>query len=241
MEKLHNKDIIPNLLVDLDSLMDTRLPYLSSLSTKVAKEVIDNGYYTNRLKDQFNTIPYDLFTPIYRNRSKLALKLATPTNMLAFIGSYITEALLETKSSGVSKKIKLYINTYPYTLSTIENNHIVMGIRRAIAYDIDIEAVYMSFDDLTPKWVDANLAAMIMYNGIDWLEYHSAYGLLKEHKLSTTALFVPTLTYSNSTLPFKTPKELEEFFTTIEETYSPIIKLKFMSTTAFSSVLCNKD
>lgn len=238
-EEIEDVDSIINVLVDLDSIMDTRLPVLYAIDEDVAERAIKTGTYFSRYKDEFEYITLDIFKPIYNDRTKNVLSLATPTKMLDTISDYCSEALLQNKSTGGNGKLTIYINIFPYELSPTEYDNLASGVRYMIG-DVDVKIVSMSISELTPKWVDDNLALLVLYQGLDWLEYHTAMVNIIKNPINNVALMVPATVIGNVKLKTAKSNDMIKFFTDIEEMSKTLVKLKFISIANYCGALNEK-
>jgi len=232
-------DSIIHVLVDLDSIMDTRLPVLYAIDENVAEKVVKSGSYFKRYKDEFEHITMDIFKPLYNDRTRNVLTLATPTKMLDTISDYCSEAILQNKKTGGEGKLTVYLNIYPYNLSVDEFDNLASGIRYMIG-DVDVTIVSMSKEELTPKWVDDNLAMLVLYQGLDWLEYHTAMLNIIKNPINNVALMVPATVIGNVKLTTTKPSEIIKFFTDMEEMSKTLIKLKFIGIANYCGALNKK-
>lgn len=232
-------DSIIHVLVDLDSIMDTRLPVLYAIDENLAERVVKNNTYFKRYKDEFEYVTVDMFKPLYNDRTKNVLSLATPTAMLDTISDYCSEAILQNKKTGGDGKLIVYVNIYPYDLSVDEFDNLASGIRYMIG-DVDVSIVSMSKEELTPKWVDDNLAMLVLYQGLDWLEYHTAMLNLIKNPINNVALMVPATVIGNVKLKTTKANDIIKFFTDMEEMSKTLVKLKFIGINNYCGMLKQK-
>lgn len=224
------KDVI-NAYTTLDTILDTRLPVLTVMAPKVAQKVVNNMYYYSRIMDEFDIIPYNMFKPIYESRSKAILKVATPTYILESIRDYINESIHTSKERGSYDEMILYVNSYPYKLNEVEVTNLTIGLTNMFP-NVIVEIINKSPLELTPKWIDTNIAVMFDYNGLEWIELHNSLGNLIKDPVIEVAMFVPTLInrYIDTTDFNKKIKDIEEMF-------KPIIRLNFHPTIGFCSAI----
>ena len=225
-----SKEVL-NVYTTLDTLLDTRLPVLTVMAPKIAQKVVNNMYYYSRVMDEFESIPYNMFRPLYENRSKAVLNLATPTYILETIKNYVNEAIHAAKERGESGEVNLYVNSYPYKLTEVEITNLIIGITNMLP-NVNVTIIDRSPIELTPEWVDKNIAVMFDYEGLSWIELHNSLGHLIKNPLVEIALFVPALvTRTIDTINFE--KKLKE----VEEMFKPIIRLTFHPTIGFCSAI----
>lgn len=219
-----------NIYIELDCILDTRLPLLDTLCESTAIEMVSSGAYHNRYMDEFGNIPITLFKELYKQRNKGILKLALPTpifevvNMIAV--RYITD-------KGNQQVPILYINTFPYSLNKEEQKNILEYLSPMFQSYI-VELVYMNPEtEVVPKWVDKNVDSLIMYNGGEWIEYHNAVGNLSNCPLVLKTLVTPALVVEK-------PKELKInhlLFRSVQEGVKPNINLEYIDSKYFSGII----
>lgn len=184
-----DKTPVRNLYFDLDTMLDTRLPIIYLLDKELASDIVNSGAYHTRRKDNFREISYDIFMPLYRNRSKVILELALPTPMLNMIRAHYGD-IVETqfKEGDTDKKACIYINIYPYDLGANEIENLRFIISKIIP-KAELKFISMSNGELTPDWVYDTIGTLFKYDGLEWLEYHVGNGNLINRPLLNTHLF----------------------------------------------------
>ena len=181
-----------NLLVDLDSLFDTRLPVLMGISEAAAYNVLNSGYYYNRVKDEFDLIPASIFRTIYRYRTKGVLEYALPTHIFNVMASILDDIYRDDTKNVLNKDDKyLYINLYPYELSVNEKDILSSAIKQLIP-PVNIKFINVSNVELTPKWIYNNVSSMIKYDLQDWVEWHVSDLSLLEQPILDVLCIGPT-------------------------------------------------
>jgi len=222
-----------DIFIDLDSLMDTRLPVIYQIDENLAEEELGSGKYQNRIIDEFGYISKKMFQSLYRDRNKTILGLATPTNMLKLLSDYYKELKSSNVKHGYTDTVNIYLNIYPYDLNIVETTHLANAITATLDDDIVVKIVKMSPTELTPMWVDENLAAMVLYNGMEWVEIHTANLNLINNPLLDVGLMVPALIMTKKNM-LKTNEDLDGFFDSIESSMESLIKLKMLPAKDFS-------
>jgi len=232
MSKNRDEVYIENVMVDLDCLLDTRLPVLYYLAPDVAKTMLKDDSYRKRVIDRFGNIPDKLFRAYYRERSKNVLGLATPTPMVDLVIDYCQEAYYSATSASLNKIPTLYINTYPYNLNEEESMNILELIYKLLPVNVNVDMVCMSHAELTPTFVDANVATIIKYDALEWLEYQSAIGNLAKMPLLRNCVIAPLLASANTPSASITQEAFEE----VRSAFGPITNLVFIQSRIFSSL-----
>jgi len=221
-----------NILVELDALFDTRLPLIYLISPTIAGSIAQDGSYFERVKDVFGYLSEDIFKPIYNNRNKKLLELATPTEMFTLVKEYIITANHLNRSTGGEDPVILYVNIHPYNLSLEEQETMIDVIRDTISKDVIIKLVKMDTTELTPSWVEDNVGYLIMYHGLDWLEYHIANQNIAKTPLIGISLLIPTIV----SYVINDNDITKELFTTMMKQMSTVIRLGFIKNSYFSQI-----
>ena len=221
-----------NVLIDLDSVLDTRLPILLALHEPTAKDVMRNDHYRKRIKDTFGNIPYAIFNRFYSKRSKDVLIMATPTPMLELLKEYCIEAYTSLEAESEDVIPTLIVNTYPYTLANDEKLRLLKLFSASMPVKINIDIVDMDNDELNPKYISDNVSAFIKYDMINWLEYHNSMGRLTKHPLLNTSCVAPMIANGN-----KPSKEItQDDFDNLRSMFGPLTNLVLLQSRVFSTI-----
>lgn len=182
-----------NILLDLDTLLDTRLPIYYALSTEVASDMLSKDLYHRRIEEGYGVVTKDIFDIFYRQRDKNVLEFATPTTMLDLLGSYCvrTEELMEVTDS--REPLTVYLNVYPYDLNLDEQEAFITMLKVKIPIDINVKVVSMSNKELTPEWVVDNLNTVIKYDALEWLNLQIATSEIFKSPLLSVNLIGPSI------------------------------------------------
>lgn len=222
---------ILNVYVDIDSVMDTRLPLIYFIDEELANKITTDGSYYNRFIDEFDYITSNIFSPLYKDRNKTLLSLATPTHIMKLIKEYINEVVYSDKSIDGTGEVKLYFNIYPYALTLTEIAYMEAGLVKTLP-GIDIKIVSMKQSEVTPKWINANVSIMIMYKGIEWVELHTSTLDLIKCPLVDVTMLTPALILGNKAA-IKSVDNGDEFFNEIESKLTTLIKIKMLPVNDF--------
>lgn len=219
-----------NVYIDLDCILDTRLPVLYALSEDIAKESLRSGYYHKRVSDNFGIIPNGLFYHYYDKRTKYVLALATPTPMFELLLELTEEAATSIVTDSIETIPTLYVNTYPYELNEEEAVTILKLLYTVIPVQMNFDLICKSLTELTPEWVDANANTVIKYDIVKWLELHSSLGNLSTCPLLRGACIGPLIATGNIPVSEITQESFEE----TRSTLGPMCNLVFMQSRLFS-------
>lgn len=218
-----------NILIDIDSIMDTRLVMLYSINEELAIEIFNSTYHL-RTTDIFGNIPYNLFKGLHDLRNKAILNYAIPTNALSIVTSILATNVADIKN--LDENYTIYLNTYPYKLNKVEEDNFTKTIEK-IAPDADIEFLYLSKKELTPNIInEKEIYSIIMYDGAEWLEKQNRLLNIVDNPLLGKTLFIPAIV--NERLP--NLKINRNLFDTISKSLELIMTVIFVDVEYFSPI-----
>jgi len=220
------------ILVDVDTIMDTRLPLVFMMSPDIGRTILKDGSYVNRKKNNFKTISSDVFNTLYRNRKKELLTFATPTHILSLIKSQYGD--FKNNELYIDSDIKptIYLNTYPYTFNSVEAQNFEFMIQKYIP-DANVKTINLSNIELTPEWLHNNIKIVFKYDILDWIEYHTAKGNLVNRPLLDVCVIGPALitgVISSRTIT-------KDTFNSLISAVSTVIDLSIIDVSYFSAVV----
>lgn len=173
-----------SLYIDLDAILDTRLPFLYLLTD--GKKVGEIDYY-NRIKDNFGTIPDKVFKYYYKFRNKNILTKAMPTAVFELITPMIQDFILLNKKG---EKFNIYLNTYPYTLNVQEFANL-RNVFEGVYDDIELHHLCQDKYKLDLGWLINNVDIFVMYDGLEWLNYKILTGELLKNAMLDKMMITP--------------------------------------------------
>lgn len=225
-----------NFFIDIDSILDTRFSVLYALNQNKAIELITNGEYGKRKKDVFDNISSDIFLPMYRKRTKYMLSVATMTKSIKLVTEFLIESVSEIKNIENGLHSYLYINTYPYNLNKTEQDNISKLLLNILPTFVEIKYVDMSFEELTPEWLSGNVNNIMLYNGLEWIEFHTSNNNLLRRPLIDTYLYIPTIANGST----KSKDINNNFFNTLSNSLGGLITLVPIDISYFCTSLTKK-
>lgn len=170
MKEGFNHETKSSLYIDLDSLYDTRLAILEAVDPAYAAYLLTHDYYT-REYDKFIFIDEATYDLIWRNRDINYLKSALTTPMVDFVAKFVSDSIERRNSSPFDSNIEIYLNIWPYKMSTETAKQFAKPILKIIdGENIALNIVNMKPSDVTIKWCREKLAVMVMYEVSEWLE-----------------------------------------------------------------------
>jgi len=225
-----NRETDASILVDLDSILDTRLPVVYALHKPTAEAIIKSGYYKRRAKDTFGNIAYSIFRDYYNIRNENILKLAAPTPMLELIKEYCIEANTTSLIENLGATPRLIVNVYPYDLLDSEKKALLKLFHSEMPAQMDIDIIYKNIDEMDPKYILSMATTFIYYDMLEWLEYHTSVGNITDGSLLGISCIAPML--ANGEVP---TKELtQDHFDNLRAMFGPFTNLVILQPRMFS-------
>lgn len=217
-----------SIYVELDCLLDTRLPLLYMISEKTAERVLYSGYYHTRHMDQFDCISHDIFTSLYNRRTKILLFMSTKTPMLNVVKEHYGEIITDLTNIDHEEDYTIFLNTWPYELQDTEKQSFEYLLKQTIP-DCIVKIIDMSPHDLTPTWLYDHIGTMVMYEPMRWLEFHTSTRDLITNPLVNIQCYSPMMTRSS---------DKDEIYRSLE-LYKMYIDINFLNVSYFSIELEN--
>lgn len=222
-----DKPVYSTLFIELDALLDSRASTLFNLNKDYLSSILGKEYF-ERISDEFEIEGYK---EAYQNRNRETLKSALLTEIAGLIIDFCEKTLEVTAQSPFHFSPKIVINVHPYKLEESEINLIIAAVRSLIKGICDIEAVDMSYEELTPTYVKSKLTVLILYDYPMWLETHSLNKNFEKTICPQVTLFGPKIA-------FKKIDSIDSMetnpFDAMEELVAPLISLKLLPIDIFS-------
>ena len=225
-----NKELkFSTILVDLDSILDTRLGVLSELDDDKLKKVME--MYHTRDIDEFPYYSFNRFKENYDKRDKSILSNSLITPVMFLVIEFVNKTLMQILNSPFHYKPKIIVNVHPYDLSEEEINDIIKLIVLKTDKNCDVEVINKSVGDITVGYVKENISIMVMYEYYKWIEYHSVNKAFTKLTCPDINLFAPAIYFKP-----KQPRDdnKEDPFSSMEEIVKPLIGLKLFPIEYFS-------
>lgn len=220
-----------SIYLDMDSLMDTRLPTILKHNREETLKMLMEEAYDKRIYDHYGFVGEPLFKKLYNERDNRTLESGSMTTVIALVRELVGKTLFEDRKSGGNLKIKIYLNLHPYTFNDKNKNVIEAYIRETMDVKMELEFLEESIYTLDATWF-TKINAMFIYHGLDWFDYNIANKSLKENPLPNLALFTPALVPHSVILK---KEHLETFFNETSDSLSMFVKIFFVSIKFFSA------
>jgi hypothetical protein len=224
-----------NILIDLDSLYDTRLSTLLKIDRSVAKKVIEDDSYNTRIIDEFDYLTRNIFRFYYNLRGIETLKNSLLTKATDLIVMLIKHLKLNLYEMDERKPIKITINTYPYKLSKKSEENVLENMRNILPFSgLIFDITRTNLMDDSPIVLESKYTAIIMYDGLSWLyEYMSRYEESNQNA-PRTKLICPALLAKPVIM--KKKDDYVKLFENTADSFKPFIDLDFINVDMFNAI-----
>lgn len=229
----------PGLLVDLDSLFDTRLAILDLLDPLLAAHALKNGYL-DREDNNFEFCPLALFNELYAKRDNEVLGRSMMTQVKTIVIDFIKDANTRYKSTKTQAYPSVYINVWPYKISEDAAGELLQPFHKAVGGKVHIHLINMPPKDITPEVCKERFSHMIMYDFMEWLMLMGATGALQRNPMNEVTLIAPRLYPSGKPADDENQSRNEvEPYACAELFFAPYVKLELYIAKLFSASLDN--
>lgn len=227
------------ILVDLDSILDTRLGTLARLSDEIAEKTLHAGYHSRDI-DVFDLADMQQYRDLYAQRDSLTLSKSMCTGVIRLVRQLAAVLTDQAITRPYHSGARIVVNLHPYS------NHLSMEEKDEIHKAVEawmqgtsavVELASFESESLTPELVrSTNIAAMFMYHYDKWMDAHAK--AFESTRLGDISLFGPAL-YSLKPTEEELSREIKEAahpFTAIEMLASPLIHLQLIPVKHFSVI-----
>jgi hypothetical protein len=221
--------------IDLDSLLDTRFSMLYNLDKNMLNKIYANKEYDNRIINEFDYIPSNVFNLLYKYRGNDLLSISYFTKILKIVRLEIGMLKNNLQIMNLNQPITIDINVYPYTIDEhIEDVKIkllsMLNIDGLNINIIDIDPI-----NLTPDKINNEYISLIMYDGIKWFGYMLNTEAFKNNYIPTVNLILPALL--DKPVVMKKIKDYEDMFNDIVKQGNLFINMKFTPVEYFNILM----
>ncbi len=230
---------LESLLVDLDAILDTRLPLLLEKFPDDQDYIIVNyfGRATNAIENLFT---FKEFNEWYLNRDKHLLINARMTSVLFIVKDFVNN-VLSAMHSNISHAIPhIFLNIYPYDLNNNELKFIIKGILAHIRPEVNIDVISIDNTKLKPSYLNNTIWGMIKFDFYNWIIDNGEilkddYEKCPDVKVITPAYF-PAEINELPSLFIKDGKKIDPY-NNFSILMKPIIDIEFVRTTIFDMLI----
>ena len=234
MEQTEKRKVI---MVDLDSLLDTRFALMVHLDlrngTNYAIPTVLNNAYQTRKSDEWIAnqlqLPYEEWMALWDKRHTLnILPLSTQTFTIKAILAYIDECVAEQMKPTTGYDFDLMVNTYPYQLPEEDCREIEAMLDEQAPIFGSIKTTYLTPTQLSPSFFKDSLESYWTYDLRLWTNAHLEW--LLNNPRPTIQLVSPKLIH-----PIPKSQELTEDDKVVIEKIDPF-ELTVVTLSPFVSV-----
>lgn len=227
-----NKELpFSTMMVDLDSLFDTRMATITRMGEASLKAALDGGYY-RRTTDTFKGVDLVHYKELYAKRDAVTLAHAIVTPVAMLMKDFAAHTLKNIINSPYHYRPKIMLNMYPYVLTEEAQRVIIAGVRSATMRMADVEMVSYAPMVLTPAFVKRNLSVLILYHYDEWLDVHAKSEAWRTVQCPDVTFFGPMVSFKQA--PTLHGATQDDPFYAWEELSKPFIGLKLLPSEIFS-------
>lgn len=221
------------LLVDLDSLFDTRLACVTQFDANIAINALANGWST-RIYDKCPGLPDEVYKDLYKARDISIFEYAQPTSSIDFIRSWGDFIHRSRDNSPFPGYAEVFINFWPYKFPKAKAVEIAKTLNESFGSRVKVTIV--NIDPLTITCSDMKmlLSGVVMYDWPVWWQHVCSNADLITNKIPDVTFYVPKLFQGHLTDEVYTSLKDTDVFRAAVETMMPLIGLDFMDVDMFS-------
>ncbi len=134
---------VTTMLVELDSILDTRLGVLLDIAPEKVPPLLADAYH-GRLWDVFPGVDLLTYQRRYTGRDASILKNTWSTPMADLMADFVMKTLQQTLRTPFHKVPKIEINAYPYQLSDADATTIISAVVAKTNQQCDVSLVSYS-------------------------------------------------------------------------------------------------
>ena len=214
-----------NIYMDIDSILDTKLPiYLKKDKDKLS-ESIKTGEYYDRVNNELSWITREEFNNLFENRTKDDLKLSIINSMYRTINSFTREAL-KAVTDEEELEINIVVNFHPYQLTDKEQELLLEGIKKKY-FHTSVTGINKPITEITPSYIKTfNLVSMI--NFLEWLDIYSENEEILKDPIHQTLILTPI-----EIDEYEEDSNIDNLVDEVEKMLTLLCKVRFLPYTAY--------
>jgi hypothetical protein len=209
--------MIKKILIDLDTLLDTRLATLGALSTEALNYVVKHDAYWQREHTDWSVLTNGLvtneqFAERYRNRDDAILRTSTMTAIMTVLLQILAEIDANAIDGMHETDVGVEVNLAPYSPTHEEVEELQTILRMHYGQETIITFCNIPLKELTPAVLRERYSAVIMYGFHEWIV---------EHDVALMQARTPCFNFIGPKLFEKDPSRL-----TVEQKQEEFLRLK---------------
>lgn len=177
--------MLKRILIDLDTLLDTRLGVINTINPEAAKYIAKSNDYWDRENDFWEVLTGGLVTREQfdvawsergGNNSADVINSSVITDIVPLVMKLLGEDLVNRANlmGDELDMISIAVNTWPYALSLDEKEDMRDIATYLFGETTPIEIIDVPMSYITPTYLDEHFAAVITYNFLEWIRMHHA-------------------------------------------------------------------
>ncbi len=189
-------------LVELDALLDTRLPTLGKISSTSAVACANDNRYFERVQDDFSEIcgiGKEAFRQVYAHRDAETVENAIITEIPFVLNELVCKLEMESIDTPFLSGVGVEVNIWPYTFEPETQDAIALAVMARCGRETEVICVRKSPAELTPSYIRSRYSGLILYNFRDWMAVQLEN--FKTVKMPAVSVLAPALYYE--TVPDK--------------------------------------
>ncbi len=229
-----HKTQLARMLVDLDSILDTRGGTIAKFGKEAYAKVLLGGYFT-RVSDHFDGIDPQKYRELYSQRDAVTLAGSMMTHITSLIADFVHRVNMVSASSPVKAVPKIDINVYPYQIPDQIIELIIKSLKIHIQDKVEIDHVSYRPEDLHYLHIKHTYDHMVMYDVSAWLEVQIPEWQNLNRGLPDLTVFSPILSREpdQSKVSKDVPSEAEE----VSRMLAPLLNFVQVPVQFFCTVL----
>lgn len=224
---------LATMLVELDSILDTRQGTLAKFGTEAYVKALTHGYYS-RPSDHFVGIDPKEYFRLYRERDAVTLSMSTITHCVSVLKDFVKRVNIISASSPINKRPRIEVNTYPYNPPDKVLELLKKGLGVLINDSFDIGFVRYSPKDLHYDLVKFTYDHMVMYDIGPWLEAQAEDWKRRNRGLPDVTVITPALYHTQNY--DEVTEDVGNVADEVARTLSPLVNVLQMPIPMFCSV-----
>lgn len=163
-------------LVDLDTILDTRLGTLGTIDLSVAQDIAISRAYVTRESDVMSEVDARVDDQVYRDRylkrNETTLAKSVMTDIPYQLGLGMEELVKSSDIGLIKGTIEIHLNVYPFKLSSDVRRLIASGLKQYIPDPVRVIAVDLDPYSLTPGLIKSKYDEWYAYDIDQWVSIH---------------------------------------------------------------------
>ena len=224
---------ISTMLVEIDSILDTRLGVLMDIVPDQVPSILADSYH-DRLWDVFPGVDLLTFQRRYKERDVSILKNSWSTPMADLMTDFVMKTLKQTLRTPFHKQPKIDINSYPYVLNDTDAEIIIAAVAAKTNQQCDVSMVSYSPSDLNPVFLKNHYEVVMMYDFQEWLEVHAVSGVWKKYTCPNVSVMAPLMVKNPDS--YDKNMKIQNIFSdyeTLSKTMAPYVDMQFLPLEAY--------